>query len=154
MPARNSAVYSHSGITFAICCKAAASLSLTLPCASVEMFLSCSLGLAVGLCLCWQEAGAGVGVISPVWLWCQQSKKSSLKKEFQQAGDFVLLWIFKLFVFPFFFVFFVVVSHLWCVVMFIPAVIIAGKLTAVPLGNPFLKSSWCGCPFHPLIFCL
>lgn len=77
MPGRSSAVYSHSGITFAICCKAEASLSLTLPCASVGMFLSCSLRLAVGLCLCWEEAGAGVGgvegtasctVSSQVWI--------------------------------------------------------------------------------------
>lgn len=57
MPARTSAVHSHAGLTFAICCKAGAGLSLTL-CFSGDVPV---LRLAMGLCLCWQEAGAAAG---------------------------------------------------------------------------------------------
>lgn len=70
-----------SGVTFAICCKAwfkaEASLSLTLPCASVWKRSGCSLSLSCGLRL---ETGScfvlAKGTLSCWWRWRQRKLQS------------------------------------------------------------------------------
>lgn len=34
----------------------------------------------------------------------------------------------------------------------VASMLIAGKLTGIPLGNPSLQGSWCACPFPPFLF--
>lgn len=167
MPARTTAVYSLAGMTFAICCKAGASLSLTLPCAPVGMFLSCSPRLGLGLCLCWQEAGAALGGVegtascrlSPVLCVfdANKARNPAWKQNSNRQEIVSYRGIFKILLFPLFFClfFFLVVLHFWCGHVYsswVVSMLLPGKLAGIPLRNPFLWSSCYDCPFPPFIF--